>query len=76
MILTILVVMVVGPGIVRQIAWAQESAKVQFVRDQAAADPSLAKLSEAFRNVGKIVEPSVVSIQVSSKAGARPGPEA
>ncbi len=71
LILTILIVMVMGPSIVQKIAWAQESAKVQFVRDQAAADPALAKLSDAFRNVAKIVEPSVVAIQVSAKASPR-----
>jgi serine protease Do len=67
LILTVLLVMVLGPGLVRQIAWAQQDQKIHLIREDLAGNSALAELSNAFRKVSQIVEPSVVSIQVSAR---------
>jgi serine protease Do len=64
-----------GPYLMRNLAWAQQDARVDHARTQLRDSP-LAQLSQAFREVARAVEPSVVHIQVSRKInqpGARGG---
>ncbi|MDB5355041.1 MAG: protease Do [Phycisphaerales bacterium] len=50
-----------GSALVRDVAFAQQERSVENTREQLA---TAADLSSAFRNVGKVIEPSVVQIQV------------
>ena len=68
LLVTTLLVMVAGPSVARKIAWASADARIALVKDRLAGNPSLADLSESFREVAEVVAPSVVHIQVSSKA--------
>ncbi|MCE9591339.1 MAG: trypsin-like peptidase domain-containing protein [Planctomycetes bacterium] len=70
--LTVLVVMIAGPGLVRHLVWAQRDARITLVKDDLKGNQTLAELSKSFRSVGEVVEPSVVYIQVSKKAQPRP----
>ena len=72
LLLTVLLVMVLGPGITRQLTYAHEAAKVQLVKDSLDHDSALAQLSNAFKEVAQAVEPSVVYIQVYKKPSAHP----
>ncbi len=63
---TTLLVMIAGPRLARKIAWAQNDSQILLVKDSLAKNPSLADLSKAFRQVAKVVEPSVVHIRVST----------
>ena len=67
LLLTTLLVMATGPNVARQIAWAGTDAKIALVKQNLASKPSLAELSEAFREVAQAVAPSVVHIEVSVK---------
>ena len=67
LLVTTLIVMVAGPHLARQIAWASTDAKISLVKQRLSGNPSLAELSESFRQVAQAVAPSVVHIQVSAK---------
>ena len=64
---TTLLVMVTGPRIAQEIAWAKADANITLTRVSLEQNPSLADLSDAFRKVAQVVGPSVVHIQVSTK---------
>ena len=66
-----------GPRVVQTIAWAQQDAKINTIKDSLTATPALAELSKAFRNVAEVVEPSVVYISVAKRIpqGAGGGPQ-
>ncbi len=68
LLITVLVVMILGPGVARQIAYTQTQARVSAVKNSLSENPFLAELSESFRKVSKAVEPSVVAIQVLARA--------
>lgn len=68
LLITVLFIMVLGPGVARQIAYTQTQARVQFVRESLTDSPFLAELSDSFRKVSQVVEPSVVAIKVLAKA--------
>ncbi len=68
LILTVLVVMVAGPRLTRNLTYTQKAAEIQLIQQSLEHSDALAQLSSAFRNVGKVVEPSVVHIQVSQQA--------
>ena len=68
LLLTVLMVMLLGPGVARQIAHEQTQARVHFVRESLANNDYLAELSDSFRKVSEVVEPSVVAIRVYAKA--------
>ena len=70
LLITILAVLLAGPPVARQLAYEYDAAKIVHVRDSQKANPSLAELSDAFKKVAKIVEKSVVSIEVYSKKRA------
>ena len=72
---TVLLVMVAGPQLARQIAWAQTDAQINNGRKQLREKSQfLGELSKSFREVAKVVEPSVVSIEVLSKQDERQNP--
>lgn len=62
-----------GPRVVQTIAWAQQDAKINTIKDSLTATPALAELSKAFRNVAEVVEPSVVYISVAKRNVPTPG---
>ncbi|MDH3585274.1 MAG: trypsin-like peptidase domain-containing protein [Phycisphaerae bacterium] len=67
---TALGVLLFGPAVMRHLAWAEQEARVEQARArQMIRAPELAKLNEAFREVAKVVEPSVVQISVRKSAG-------
>ena len=66
--ITVLLVMLAGPGIVRHLVWTKTDAQITLVKDGLKSNVSLAELSNAFKDVAKVVEPSVVHIQVSARA--------
>ena len=72
LLVTVLLVLVAGPGVARRIAHAAYAERVQLVREDLAKNPSLAELSDAFRKVAQVVEPSVVHISVAQRGDARP----
>jgi serine protease Do len=63
---TVLLVMGFGPDMARQIAWAQTDARITRIQHSLSENPSLAELSDAFRKVAQVVEPSVVHIEILS----------
>ena len=68
---TMLIVMIAGPGLARRIEHARRGQYITNVRESLEDTGSLATLSEAFRKVAQVVEPSVVHIQVSMRQNAR-----
>ena len=71
-------VMLVGPGVIRSVAHARTNAELVSVRNDLGSNPSLVALSEAFKDVARAVEPSVVHVEIQSRSqttgrDARPG---
>ena len=60
-------VVAIGPHGVPRTAWAGGDAKITLMRNNLERNDSLVQLSNAFRLVAEVVEPSVVHIQVSVK---------
>ena len=78
LLLAVLSVMLVGPGMIRSVAHARTSAELVAVRSGLESNPSLASLSDAFKEVARGVEPSVVHVEIQSRSpmafrGAGPG---
>ncbi|MEX0742495.1 MAG: trypsin-like peptidase domain-containing protein, partial [Phycisphaeraceae bacterium] len=69
--LMIAAVLLGGPHVVRQLAHAQQVVEVQQVRANLQNSP-LGDLSRAFRDVARVVEPSVVHISVSRQTPNQP----
>ncbi len=72
LLLTVLLVMILGPGVAREIAYTHTQSRVTFVKNSLTENPFLAELSESFRKVSQAVEPSVVAIQVLARADFNP----
>lgn len=72
LLLTVLLVMILGPGVARQIAYTHTQSRVTFVQNSLVENPFLAELSESFRKVSQVVEPSVVAIQVLARTDSDP----
>jgi len=66
---TVLAVLLGGPAVMRDLAYAQQSAKIEATSKKLESQ-KLAELSESFREVASLVEPSVVHITVKKKAGS------
>lgn len=64
---TLVMSMLVGPGMVRQIAKSYEGAKIEQVRKDLVENPTLLTLSDAFKDVAKVVRPSVTSISLLAR---------
>ena len=63
LLLTVVAVMLFGPGLTRNIVWNHTEAQITQVRQELLADPELASLSDSFTRVSEAVEPSVVHIR-------------
>lgn len=68
---TVILVMLAGPRIARRIVWAKTDAEIVRIKQTLEANPTLAELSNAFRKVAEVVEPSVVHIQIMQKQKRR-----
>jgi serine protease Do len=68
LLMTALVVMLIGPAVTRQLAHVHKSEELQLVRNELHQNGALAELSNAFRQVAQVVEPSVVHIQVAMRS--------
>ncbi|MEO0474410.1 MAG: trypsin-like peptidase domain-containing protein [Planctomycetota bacterium] len=64
---TLVLAMLVGPGMVRQIAKSYEGAQIEQVRKDLVENPTLLTLSDAFKDVAKVVRPSVTSISLLAR---------
>ncbi|MFI4859329.1 MAG: trypsin-like peptidase domain-containing protein [Phycisphaerales bacterium JB063] len=64
LLLTVVLAMAVGPSVVRKIARAQERQHVEQVRQGLVDNPTLATMSDAFKDVATVVRPSLTSITV------------
>ena len=64
---TVLLVMITGPQLVREIAYAHQGESIRLVRDELHRNGTLAELSDSFRKVARVVEPSVVHIEVAAR---------
>lgn len=67
LLVTLVLAMALGPGMVRQIARTYESARVAQVRQELIENPTLSTLSEAFKDVATVVRPSVTSISLQAR---------
>ena len=68
LLLTVLLIMILGPGVAQQIAHSHKAARVQFIGESLTNSTFLAELSNSFRDVSQVVEPSVVAIRVLARA--------
>ncbi len=71
LLVTTLGVMFATPAVIRTVTWAGTNAKITTIRNDLAQNPSLVDLSDAFKQVARAVEPSVVHIEIQSKARNR-----
>jgi serine protease Do len=75
LLVAVLLVMLAGPGLAKRLAHAHRAERMHLVRAELGENPTLAELSNAFRRVAEVVEPSVVHIEVKTRdAVARGGP--
>ena len=68
LLVVVLGVMLAGPGLIRSVAHARDAAELVTVRNELGSNPSLTDLSEAFKQVARAVEPSVVHIEIQSRS--------
>ena len=68
LLLAVLGVMLAGPGMIRSVAHARAEAEIVAVRNGLNSNPSLAALSDAFKEVARAVEPSVVHVEIQSRS--------
>ncbi len=66
LLITAVLVLAFGPSLIQRMAYAREAAEVTLVQNKLRNNPSLAELSDDFKKVATVVEPSVVHIAVSS----------
>ena len=64
---TLVLAMLVGPGMVRHIARSYENAQIEQVRKDLVENPTLLTLSDAFKDVATVVQPSVTSISLLAR---------
>ena len=64
---TLVLAMLVGPGLVRQIARSYQTAQIEQVRKDLVENPTLTTLSDAFKDVATVVRPSVTSISLLAR---------
>jgi len=67
LLFTLVLAMLLGPGVVRQIARSYESARIAQVRQGLVDNPTLSTLSESFKDVARVVRPSVTSISLQAR---------
>ena len=78
LLVTTLAVLFATPALIRTVSWAGTDATVRTIRNDLTANPSLTDLSDAFKQVARAVDPSVVHIEIESRQRSRgpatPGP--
>lgn len=67
LLITMIGVMVAGPGLVRKLAHAGTEARIALIKNTLIEDASLTQLSESFEKVADVVEPSVVHLEIRSQ---------
>lgn len=72
LLLTVLLIMILGPGVAQKIAHSHNTARVQFIGESLKDSTFLAELSNSFRDVSQVVEPSVVAIRIFARADTNP----
>ncbi len=70
-LLASLIALLLAPELVHRVSSANQAAKLTLVRQAAAEDDVLERLDRATRNIAKIVEPSVVHIDVMDAPSGR-----
>lgn len=65
---TVLLILLAGPSLVHEIVYAKEKAHIELASDSLEQSQLLAELSESFRHVAEVVQPSVVSIEIYKKS--------
>ncbi len=72
LLITVLLIMILGPGVARDIAYQHRNARVQVISESLKNSSFLAELSNSFRDVSQVVEPSVVAIRVLARTDNDP----
>ncbi|MEM1026912.1 MAG: trypsin-like peptidase domain-containing protein [Planctomycetota bacterium] len=67
LLVTTLAVLFATPALIRTVSWAGTDATVQTIRNDLATNASLTDLSDAFKQVARAVEPSVVHLEIESR---------
>jgi len=67
LVFTVLLVMLMGPGLIRKLQWHRVGAHIELAREDNLSSLALSQLSEAFRNVATSVRPGVVHIQIEGR---------
>ncbi len=70
LLLVALVVVLAGPGIARRLAYENRLQEISLIKDGLRENVSLAELSRSFKDVARVVEPSVVYIQVFKRGSS------
>ncbi len=71
LLITTLGIMFATPALIRSVTWAGTNATITTIRNDLDNNPSLVELSDAFKQVARAVEPSVVHIEIQSKSPSR-----
>ncbi|MEM7576527.1 MAG: trypsin-like peptidase domain-containing protein [Planctomycetota bacterium] len=73
LLVTTLAVLFLTPALIRTVSWAGTDATVQTIRNDLDTNASLTDLSDAFKQVARAIEPSVVHIEIESRQRVRRG---
>lgn len=65
----LLATLLLGPELIRELAFLRHTERVERVRAELLDDPELLKMSDRFAAVAKAVEPSVVHIEILGRTG-------
>lgn len=67
-------ILLFGPGVMRDLVYADQTARIELAAEQLQSNKGkLAELSDAFREVARMMEPSVVHVAISRKASSMGG---
>ncbi|MEM1353930.1 MAG: trypsin-like peptidase domain-containing protein [Planctomycetota bacterium] len=67
LLLTVTGAMVLGPTLVRKIARSYEDQRIELVGQRLQENPSLAALSDSFKDIATFVKPSITSISILAR---------
>lgn len=67
LLLTVTTAMALGPTLVRKIARSYEDQRIELVGQRLQENPSLAALSDSFKDIATFVKPSITSISILAK---------
>ncbi len=71
LLVTTLGLMFATPALIRSVTWAGTNATITTIRNDLDSNPSLVDLSDAFKQVARAVEPSVVHVEIQSRRSQR-----